>query len=195
MEGRLSPHAESDLHRHVDSCDRCREFLAGLGRAWSAGGADADRPTASAGPSWSAVPPAPPTPAPTHRLAGRYRIERLLGQGGMGVVYRAVDERLGRRVALKVLSPLLADPVARGRFDREARAAGALDHPHIGAIHEIGEHAGEPFLVIAFLDGETLATRIARGPLDVPTTFFATRRIGLRQEIRRRRFDGGAGSG
>jgi serine/threonine protein kinase len=106
--------------------------------------------------------------APGDRL-GPYVIERLLGRGGMGVVYRARDTRLDRTVAIKVLPPEFStDPGRRERFDREARAVAALDDPHICILHDVGHDNGIDFLVMQYLDGETLAARLARGrlPLD-----------------------------
>ncbi len=99
------------------------------------------------------------------RQVSHFRIEALLGRGGMGVVYRATDLALGRPVALKFLAGGALDPAEDLRLRREAQAAAALDHPNIGVVHEIGEHAGQRFLVMAFYDGETLASRLARGPL------------------------------
>ena len=89
---------------------------------------------------------------------GAYEITAPLGSGGMGAVYKAKDTRLDRTVAIKVLAPhLAADPQFRERFDREARAISALDHPHICALYDVGEQDGTAFLVMQYLEGETLA--------------------------------------
>jgi serine/threonine protein kinase/tetratricopeptide (TPR) repeat protein len=98
---------------------------------------------------------------------GQYRITGQLGEGGMGVVYRARDERLGREVALKMIHSRAVDEHARQRFWREARAAASLSHPAICQIHEIGEDDGELFIAMELLEGETLAGRITRGALSL----------------------------
>jgi Tol biopolymer transport system component len=104
---------------------------------------------------------------------GPYRILEKLGEGAMGEVYRARDARLDRTVAIKVLPPGLAsDEAARARFEREARAVAALDHPHICGIFDVGEANGTHFLVMPCLEGQTLAARLEKGalPLDQALT-------------------------
>ena len=98
---------------------------------------------------------------------GRYAIERLLGEGGMGVVYAARDDRLGRTIALKTLSSFANanDDTARRRLWREARAAASVNHPNICQIYEVGEDAGRVFIAMELLDGEALSERLRRGPM------------------------------
>jgi eukaryotic-like serine/threonine-protein kinase len=99
-------------------------------------------------------------------ILGHYRILAKIGAGGMGEVYRASDDRLGREVAVKVLSPSLAnDPDRLRRFEQEARAAAALSHPNIVAIYDIGIHDRSPYIVSELLEGQTLRQRLILGPL------------------------------
>ena len=95
-----------------------------------------------------------------------YKILSKLGQGGMGVVYKATDSKLERTVALKFLAPsLVEDEESRRRFQREAKAAAALDHPNICTIHEIDEAEGQVFLAMAYLDGSTVSQKVKQRPL------------------------------
>src|SRR5881394_1898655 len=100
---------------------------------------------------------------------GPYEILAPLGKGGMGEVYRARDTRLHREVAVKVLPQSFATEAARERFQREARAASALNHPNICAVYDVGEAAGHPFLVMELLAGKTLREYMDNKPLNIST--------------------------
>ena len=116
-------------------------------------------------PSWHSA----PIPARERLPArvGHYTITGRLGQGGMGVVYSARDDHLQRPVAVKTMSAPAGDETARRRFWREARAAASVNHPNVCQIYEIGEDAGELFIAMELLEGEALAERMQRGPLNV----------------------------
>src|SRR2546426_5807680 len=97
---------------------------------------------------------------------GRYEIRSKIGAGGMGEVYRARDEKLNRDVAIKVLPALLSQDEDRlRRFVQEAQAAGALNHPNILAVHDVGMHDGAPYIVSELLEGEELREQLNGGPL------------------------------
>ena len=96
---------------------------------------------------------------------GRYRVDRELGRGGMGVVYAAYDEQLDRPVAIKTIAATAPDEQARERFQREARSAARVRHPNVCHIYEIGEDGRDLFIAMELLDGESLGDRLARGPL------------------------------
>jgi eukaryotic-like serine/threonine-protein kinase len=147
---RLRDKVESLLAAHRDA----EGFLSG----------GAVRATQSTGDASS---PASGILAPGTRI-GVFEVESFAGAGGMGEVYRARDTRLDRHVALKILSAdRAADPRRRARFGYEARAIARLSHPHICALHDLGHHDGVDFLVMEYLDGETLAVRLRKGPLPV----------------------------
>jgi len=100
---------------------------------------------------------------------GPYEVVALLGAGGMAEVYRARDTRLGREVAVKVVSEALgADGAFVERFEREARLVGSVSHPNVVALHDVGVHDGKPYFVTELLQGETLRTRLAHGPVPLP---------------------------
>jgi serine/threonine-protein kinase len=108
-------------------------------------------------------------------LAGRYRVEGIIGRGGMAEVYRGADVRLARPIAIKVLRAQYAlDPELRRRFEEEAKAVAMLSHPNVVAVYDAGEDESTAFIVMELVPGETLADRITRGPLDEA----AVRRVG-----------------
>jgi serine/threonine protein kinase/tetratricopeptide (TPR) repeat protein len=142
---------------------RLRAFYTRLVGEVPSAGRSSTHPSAGA-------PPAPGRDDGIPARIGRYAIERKLGQGGMGVVYAARDQRLERSVALKTLSSLARDETARKRFWREARLAASVSHPNVCQLYEIGDDEGELFIAMELLEGESLAARLRRGPLSVAET-------------------------
>lgn len=117
-------------------------------------------------------------PLSTGDKLGAYEILAPIGAGGMGEVYQARDTRLRRDVAIKVLPATLAhDPERMARFEREARLLASLDHPNIGVIYGIEENAGTPALILGFIEGPTLAERIAAGPVPLEESIEIARQI------------------
>ena len=109
---------------------------------------------------------------------GPYEIVTLLGRGGMGEVYRALDTRVGRIVAIKVLPPDAAEQSdRRQRFEREAKAVARLNHPHICALYDVGRQDGVEYLVMEYLDGETLGSIHDRGPIELATIIAITAQV------------------
>jgi eukaryotic-like serine/threonine-protein kinase len=105
---------------------------------------------------------------PAGTKLGPYEIVAQLGSGGMGEVYRAHDSRLDRTVAIKVLpADLSADPERRRRLFHEARVISILSHPHICALYDVGQQDGTDFLVMEYLEGESLQARLEKGPLSL----------------------------
>jgi serine/threonine protein kinase len=181
LDGALSDEDQAALTGHLETCPRCQEALESLvaGReSWEGAAArlrDADAGDATrTGPTVADadLPPGflgpPEEPGQLGTLA-QYQILEVVGRGGMSVVFKAFDGRLRRVVAVKVMAPqLAANAAARRRFDREARAAAAVSHEHVVAIHDVNEAGGLPYLVMHYVAGPSLQERIDRnGPLEL----------------------------
>ena len=107
-------------------------------------------------------------------LADKYRIEKQLGEGGMGTVWIATNTVLEKKVALKVMSERFAKvPAAAQRFHREAIAASKVSHPSICQVFDAGQHEGQPWIAMELLDGESLGDRLERGPMPLPERFLS----------------------
>jgi eukaryotic-like serine/threonine-protein kinase len=174
LDDKLPENSQADLARHVQTCRRCRRRLETLAAeaCWWRDAAELLRPSEEDGSSE----PGPrldfltPSDDP-HKLGrlGPYQIEEVIGHGGMGIVLKGYEPLLGRHVAVKVLAPHLATSgAARQRFAREARAAAAVVHEHVVAIHAVDSADGVPYLVMPFVPGVSLDRRIKdTGPMDV----------------------------
>src|SRR5262245_29814901 len=166
LDGNLPAEELAEVGGHLEGCAGCRRAraLSELVQRLKQG---EDRPAAAGGAEdvLRMLPPAE-TPGRLARL-GPYELVEFVGRGSMGVVFKAFEPALGRYVAVKVLAPYLAtSAVARQRFAREAKAAAAVLHEHVVAIHAVGEEAGLPYLVMEYVGGRSLQQRIDRtGPL------------------------------
>jgi serine/threonine protein kinase len=158
LEGGLGDEAARGARAHIAGCAACRRLVSAA--------IDANTSPAPTNPFAQATPRGV---APGSVIAGKYRIERMLGEGGMGRVYAARQTGLERPVALKILRPELArDAVALTRFHREARLIASLNSEHVVRVHDLGAlDTGEPYLVMELLEGEDLGTVLARGPIPV----------------------------
>lgn len=187
--GNQSSEPSEELLAHVENCTRCQQRiseLAGPAAMWQSVKASIARTDSSD--KRQSFPPvnlgqssihwtesmakqflSPPTHPEMLGRLGRYEVERLIGSGGMGVVFKAFDTELNRPVAIKLLAPYLASSgPARKRFAREARAAAAVVHPHVVPIHNVETERESPFIVMQYISGESLQTRIDRnGPLEL----------------------------
>jgi serine/threonine protein kinase len=187
--GNQSSEPSEELLAHVENCTRCQQRiseLAGPAAMWQSVKAAIAR-TDSSDKRQSFTPVtldpsaihwtesmarqllSPPSHPEMLGRLGRYEVERLIGSGGMGVVFKAFDTELNRPVAIKLLAPYLASSgPARKRFAREARAAAAVVHPHVVPIHNVETERESPFIVMQYISGESLQTRIDRnGPLEL----------------------------
>jgi tRNA A-37 threonylcarbamoyl transferase component Bud32 len=174
-QGRLAPERASALEGHLSGCASCCERLEKAPGDTFLSRLRAAESTAPGGPGRSTTdpagaPPAPPAAPPELVDHPRYRVLGLLGQGGMGAVYRAEHRHMDRPVALKVIHPgLMRDPAAVRRFRQEVRAAARLHHPNIVTAHDADQAGGLHFLVMEYVEGTTLAELVRRrGPLPVP---------------------------
>ena len=190
-----------EIARHVETCETCQIRLTEMVNESTiemeasqllSGYADSNRGLSSSSFSNSPIEDEsetefdqglldPPSHPEMLGRIGRYEIERRIGSGGMGVVFKAIDTELNRPVAVKVLAPHLArNGAARQRFSRESRAAAAVVHEHVVAIHNVDSNAKHPYLVMQYVAGESLQARVDReGPLGVESIL----RIGIQAAL------------
>lgn len=163
LDGRLPDEALARAHRHAAACDACRELLASVAR-----GGPGPEPEAA-----ERVEPEPPWTPP--EAFDEFRLERLLGRGGMGVVYLAHDTSLDRRVAVKFIAAHQPEPRLRAHFETEARAIARLHHPHVVGVFRVGEVQGRPYIVSEYVVGKSLAEL----PVPLPWRRVLTLGVGL----------------
>lgn len=184
--GRLGRDACKTIERHVEDCPQCCQALEGVppdnfvSRLRTAPHCSTDRTTAEASSDWPTAEPWPGTP-PALVDHPRYEVQAVVGVGGMGVVYRARHRMMNRPVALKVIHErLVGSPRAVERFQREVRAAAALSHPNIVAAYDADQAGDVHFLVMEYVEGQTLAERVERhGPLPVSSASEYVRQTAL----------------
>ncbi len=152
LQGELGPEEKEALDAHLDTCADCARLMADLGAVVSLSGEDIPAQERDAGEDAAAT--------ESIRIGGRYIVQRLVGRGGMGVVYEAYDDALGRRVAIKVLRSDLVDPARRdahaARLLREARLLAAVSHPHVLAVYDVGVWNEQVYMAVHFVEGTTL---------------------------------------
>ena len=158
LQGHHSAEEAESIEEHIDLCDDCRVLMASLVRhSWIEQTPDLSGDLSDAHEAYEPAPFLAPI-LPSGFTFGRYRIQELLGMGGMGVVYLAHDPELDRNVALKLVRPQGGDvALYTARLQREAQAMAKLSHPHIVTVYELGECAGQVFLAMEFIEGKTLS--------------------------------------
>lgn len=169
MNGRASEADKARIEAHVNQCEDCMQLMIDVGRAAEQASPIADTALSDGSP-YSVGTAAEPHGAELHRgeVVDHFQVERLLGRGGMGEVYRAHDVKLGRTVALKLIHPsLMTSSDAKRRFENEARATAKLNHPNIVNIHAVGEHRGRPYVALEYLEGKNLREILANSPPDL----------------------------
>ncbi len=177
---RADPDRDAYLRAACAGDESLRSEVESLLAAHTQAGGFIDTPAFRFGPNASEAPTTttPPPAARIGRRLGPYEVIALLGAGGMGEVYRARDPRLGREVAIKILPrEAVEDQGQLRRFEHEARAVGALNHPNILAVYDVGREGGEPYVVTELLEGETLQARLAGGGLETAEALAVARQI------------------